>query len=635
MAMTGGTSKLVSQGTPPGWPGPVSLYVYYKEKSQNTALNQTVLSLGMYVTTPSGWGIGEWSDWNGSYIGTATSGTNCKTFNGTIPNFSGTRWLVENQDITITHNGDGTKSVTIYWHWGVNSSWSGVMNNPSGSFSVNLTTIPRASTVTASNVTLGNSCSVKWTPKAASFRYKLKFSLGGWSFTTGVIHPNGTSEYNYTGYTIPLEVANQLPTAYTGTMTVVLYTYSDSAGTVPVGNDDATFTVTVPSSVKPSVTMSVSPVHSLPSVFSGLYIQGLTKVKATMSATTYYSATVSYYDMTVEGKTYGQSAAYTSDYIQGYGSISISGHAVDSRSYGGYDSATIDVIPYAGPKLQNVSAARCTADGTPNDSGAYLKIVAKRVYSPCMSGGVQKNFCQIRYRYRTANSEIWSNWATVLDAKSLASDEVSTSGLLNGEFRVSNTYVVEIQAVDDIGYTATVSVVVPTDMVYWHRDGANNALGLGKYAEEAETLDMAWNIKTNKNITAEGNCNIGGTVTAAAVETEGDIAVGGTVNAAAAVTEGNVVVGGTLNANHIGYIGYYRGLDFNTLTSQTGYYVDSGVPSSMGAKNYPVNTTGMLEVIGYNGSFAYQTYRTHDGLMYIRGYYSGSGWSTWKKVQLV
>ena len=148
MAMTGGTARLVSKGTPSGWPGPISLYVYYKEDSQSKEDNQTVLSLGMYVTTPSGWHLGKWTDWNGSYVGIATSGDGYKRFDGSCPaGTEGTRWLVENQKVTVKHNDDGTKKVTIYWHWGVNSSWPGVMNNPSGSFAVDLTTIPRASTI--------------------------------------------------------------------------------------------------------------------------------------------------------------------------------------------------------------------------------------------------------------------------------------------------------------------------------------------------------------------------------------------------------------------------------------------------------------------------------------------------------
>ena len=103
MAMTGGTSKLVAKGTPPGWPGPISLYVYYKEDSQSIENNQTVLSLGMYVTTPDGWYFGSWKDWNGSYIGTETSGSNCKTFDGSCPANTQTRWLVENQKAAALH----------------------------------------------------------------------------------------------------------------------------------------------------------------------------------------------------------------------------------------------------------------------------------------------------------------------------------------------------------------------------------------------------------------------------------------------------------------------------------------------------------------------------------------------------
>lgn len=120
MAMTGGKSKLVATGTPSKWPGPISLYVYYKEDSQSKENNQTVLSLGMYITTPSGYYFGPWDDFNGSYVGTATSGTNCKTFNGTCPaNTQGTRWLAENLKVTVTHDSDGKKKATIYWKWGI------------------------------------------------------------------------------------------------------------------------------------------------------------------------------------------------------------------------------------------------------------------------------------------------------------------------------------------------------------------------------------------------------------------------------------------------------------------------------------------------------------------------------------
>lgn len=149
MAMTGGTSVLLTSGTPSGWPGPINLYAYWVQQSQDVAANTTTLSLGVYVTTPkSSWYFGPWTD-HGSYIGTATSGDGCKTFDGSCPaKTAGTYWLAENLTVTVPHNSDGTKTATIYWKWGVSSTWAGIVN-PSGSFAVKLTTIPRAASITS------------------------------------------------------------------------------------------------------------------------------------------------------------------------------------------------------------------------------------------------------------------------------------------------------------------------------------------------------------------------------------------------------------------------------------------------------------------------------------------------------
>ena len=112
-----------------------------------------------------------------------------------------------------------------------------------------LTTIARASTISsAPNVTIGNKCSIKWTPASASFRYKIKFSMGNWSYLTGAIHPNQTSDYTYSGYTIPLSCADQYASGWSsGTMTATLYTYSDSECTKNVGSSSSkNFTASLP-----------------------------------------------------------------------------------------------------------------------------------------------------------------------------------------------------------------------------------------------------------------------------------------------------------------------------------------------------------------------------------------------------
>lgn len=416
----------------------------------------------------------------------------------TLP--KGTTKTILDKTITVTHKTDGSGTVKVRTWMNTDIS-AGVVQL---SETIDLTKIARASTITsAAAVTLGNKCSVKWTPLATAYRYKLKFSIGTWSYTTGAIHPNSTSAYTYTGYTIPLDVAKQILTAKSGTMTVELYTYSNSGATTQVGDASSkTFTVTVPdnSNTQPTVTMELSSVSSLASAFDGLYIQGKSKVKATLTAEGKYGASISTYGMTVDGTTYGSAAGYTSGYLANYGDFPVTGTAKDSRGITGSASETITVIPYSKPKIlpvageSEVIAARCDADGNFIDSGTYLKIRAKRSYSPVKSGDTQMNFCQIRFRYRVEKATSYSGWTTVLAKDSLDSDEITTAALLGGALAVDTTYIVQVGVVDDIGETAFTTITVHTDRVYMHRDGARRSLGLFKYVEDDNTVDIAEDI---------------------------------------------------------------------------------------------------------------------------------------------
>jgi len=405
-------------------------------------------------------------------------------------------------DITLTvkHKDDGTGTVKVRT-WMDTRISAGVVEL---SKSLDLTKIARASTISsAAATTLGSKCSVKWTPLATAYRYKLKFKIGTWSYTTAAIHPNSTSAYTYSGYTIPLEVAQQILNKQTGTMTVELYTYSDSGATTQVGDASSkTFTVTVPAndSTKPAVTMELAPVSSLPAAFAGLYIQGKSKVKATLTAEGKYGASISSYGMTVDGTTYGSAAGYTSGYLASYGTFTVTGTAEDSRGITGTTTEEISVIPYGKPQIlpapgeSEVIAARCDADGNFTDSGTYLKIKAKRSYSPCKSGDTQMNFCQIRFRYRVEKSASFSGWTTVLAKDSLDSDEIVTGALMGGVLAVDTTYIIQVGVIDDVGESSNTTITVHTDKVYDHEDGAKRSYAFGKYVEEDNTYDFAEDI---------------------------------------------------------------------------------------------------------------------------------------------
>ena len=167
MAMTGGTAYLVkseyTNGGSNSWT--VDLYVYVKIVSQNAVANTSTIALGMYVYSKYNIDWGDWSNGGQSYVGTATSGSNCFTFTEGQTG-SGTKWLIENKQVTVTHNSNGTLTLPIYWHWGVYSTW-GQYLAPSGSKNVTLTAIDRTaptvsfttSAITANGFTISASSS--------------------------------------------------------------------------------------------------------------------------------------------------------------------------------------------------------------------------------------------------------------------------------------------------------------------------------------------------------------------------------------------------------------------------------------------------------------------------------------------
>lgn len=395
----------------------------------------------------------------------------------------------------VHHNSDGYGEVEIRATGGIPGT---TFTTTSISGTAILDTISRASTISsASNTTLGQACYVKWTPLSKAFRYKLKFSLGNWSYTTDAIHPNQLTDYTYS-MVIPLEVANQLPNAKTGTMTVALYTYSNSGATTQVGSASlSSFTVTVPEndSTKPTVSMSLAPSSSLSAPYNSLYIQGLSKVKATLSFSTQDGATVVASNILVNGISYRD--PYESGILTQSGKVTVKATVKDSRGYYGTIYKEIDVIPYSKPYVRaksgesSIVVARCDASANLTDSGTYLKIKAKAVYSKVVSNGEQLNYGILKFRYRKEGGT-YSAWQTILNCETDNSDEVITPPLLNGALDIKSNYQVQIVVSDDFYDSAPYTTALSSDAVYMDRPAGGKSMGLGGYSTGDGRLDVYW-----------------------------------------------------------------------------------------------------------------------------------------------
>lgn len=404
--------------------------------------------------------------------------------------------------------GYGTeKSIQISASWRFESGSAGYLPQTAVTATVTGTvTLPviyGASTISAvAEATLGFACNVKWTPRTAAMRYKLKFAVGEWSHTTGVIHPNQTEEYTYMGYVLPLEIAQQIPNSAFGVMTATLYTYSDSSANTQVGAEDTKiFTAKIPDneSTKPSVEIvSLTAQNGLEAPFDGMFIQGKSKVCGSFAGSGKYGASISDYTMTVEGKSYNGAAELTSDYISGYGSITVKVTVTDSRGFSTEKAEEIFAAAYAKPKITVSQCQRCDGNGNITDSGTYLRIVAERIYNTVDTGGGQTNFCDIRYRFRTENSS-FGQWRELLAGADTASNKVD-SGALLGSFAVDTTYVVQIGVADTLGGQSESEYTIMSEAVFLHERAGGKGLGIGKYCEEDNLVDIAFNVRVRGDI---------------------------------------------------------------------------------------------------------------------------------------
>lgn len=456
MAMTGGTAYLVkSEYTNYGsntWT--VDLYIYVKLISQNVIANTSTISLGMYVY--SKYQI-EWGDFatNGtSYVGTATSGSNCFTFSAGQTG-SGTKWLVENKQVTVTHNSNGTLTLPIYWHWGVNSPW-GQYVGPSGSKSVTLTAIDRtaptvsftAGSITASGFTIsatssatsdiwqysldngstwtqfsttaGTSASKAITGLSPNTTYNVKVKARKQSNqvygtsaavsvkTLGGAVVNSATQVTADAATVTLKVN---VTVYDASYNYTLALKNGSTTIVSIGGltwskGTADRTVTLTATDRTTLLTAMASMKSFTGTFSVTTYNGSTQIGTVSSKTATVTTTAANSGPTLSGFTYADSYATTTG-ITGNDQLFIQGHSkltVTPGTATPKNQATITnyTATCNGVSVSNTTGAALTV-GTVAKSGT-VAVVLTVTDSRGYTASVTKNITVIAYAAPKVNS---------------------------------------------------------------------------------------------------------------------------------------------------------------------------------------------------------------------------------------
>lgn len=415
--------------------------------------------------------------------------------------------------IDVDHLSDGTKSISVSM---VTDIYDNVMDTYSGTWT--LDDIQRHATITdAPDFTDIKNPTITYSNPAGDALTSLKACIS----LTG---EKDDIEYrdipkNERAYTFNLtdEERAALRNGTPGTERTVTFVVQSEIGGI-TNNSTLTrkLTIVETEATKPTVAMTVALNNSsLPSAFSDVYIQGKSRVDISLSATGKYGASVQSYSAVVDGKTYN-AGNFTSDAVQGSGSLNIVGYAKDSRGFTGSVETTINVFEYTKPMvipIDGENAIQCyRSDGNGNRVGnsTSVWIKAQRSYYNLS----QKNTCTLRWR-RKLVTEAWNDskhtWSNLI-AGSSTSTNVYNALLPDVVFNLKDSYTIQIQAVDDIGEYDTKTFEVPTQDVALHLGRGGKNVAVGTYCDYTEdyTFYSEWKAIFDKDVVIHGNLSIDG-----------------------------------------------------------------------------------------------------------------------------
>ena len=448
-----------------------SVKLSWSLSSQSVENNQSTLSWSITgAGSASGWVMtgGFKAVINGTTVYSTSTDTRIQLYNGTS---------VASGTTKITHNADGTKSFSLSIEAGVYTY--AVSVTASGTHT--LDTIPRASTVSATNTNLNSASTITITRASSSFTHTLTYSFGS---TTGTIVSKTTS--TSVSWTTALTLANQIPNAVSGTCTITCDTYN---GSTKIGSKTCTLTLTVPASVKPTMT-SVTATRvdgDVPAAWA-IYVQNKSKATVTINgAAGAYGSTISSYS--ISGGGYSSTASsFTTGLLAASGTITFTAKVTDSRGrVSDAKTVSISVVAYSAPSFSSYISQRATSAGVINDDGTYIRGLISFSYATCSS----KNTITCATYYKKSSATSWTN-----ANKSFSSGTAFTFG--GGAISTESSYDVKY-TITDAFTTVTIIDMVSTASVLMDFKAGGKGIAIGKVSEKDKTLEIAdsWELEVH------------------------------------------------------------------------------------------------------------------------------------------
>lgn len=330
-------------------------------------------------------------------------------------------------------------------------------------------TKPSASSITCTSsieCNGSNSLTVGITRAHAEITHTVRFAFGSYSHEyTGV----GTQKV----YAPPMTWLNAIPNNTSGTGSVTVTTYY---GSISLGSNSKNFTLTVPTSVVPTLTLTAENIgpHIVKNTW-GIYLQNVCQAVLSANASGAYSSTIQEYIFDGVSQS---SSSKTYDLSQS-GDITFKCYVKDSRGRASSTaSVTIPVIPYSMPSLSCNMLKRCLSNGTVDDEGTY--IVGNYSFSCASCGG-----------NNTISAKIYTREVTE-DAYVDKGSITSGSNTIIGTYDIVYAYAVKVVATDAVGNSAVFASIVETSTAIIDIMKGGKGMALGMMSSKEDTLQIGY-----------------------------------------------------------------------------------------------------------------------------------------------
>ncbi|WP_105146534.1 DUF859 family phage minor structural protein [Streptococcus suis] len=428
--------------------------------SQDIAGNSSLIKVDVWIGMDTGWNI-EFGNTYGNTVTVTCDGQSQTIAVGPLY-LNGSKKHLGSVQFRVGHNANGTKSAGI----SLSSNMSNIsyrslnFGNASGNWVHGLTTIPRSSSVSVSSGVIGSALTINIHRQSSSFKHTVRYA---WGNKQGTIASNVDTS---TTWTIPLDFANDIPNATSGTGTIFVDTYSGSTKT---GTQQVAFTANVPTSMKPTFSgVTLTDTNGVArSLLSGNnFLQIISNIQVTFNghAGTYGSTITGYKAEIVNRNLVTNSNGGTLGIMNFSGSATIRASVVDSRGrWSDTQDVTINVIEYFAPVL-SFTAQRTRQ--TPN----IIQIVRNAKIAPITLSGSQKNIMTLSFKvaplgstsYTVDNGSASGSWTT---QHTLSNSPANMAGNYpaNKSFTIVGTLSDKFTSVEFSATVATESVVMSYD----------------------------------------------------------------------------------------------------------------------------------------------------------------------------